>query len=358
MRPRPVASPGILAVIGLATALLAAVPPVGAHGVFEASELEVHVLSDEGSDVIESYGGYDVQDLFVGFAHDATVGAGEAGDGFYVRLELYGLVENGPPAPGAWTVTVTIGTPAGPLERTITTSDGVTLESDFQSLLYEVDATERSTHVQRAFLSYAAAGVAPGQAIGPFTVESRVGDDLRDVAPGGIPVPGTNGAATYPDPTQIDGKGELAQSVVLEAPTVYVQVEATPAAPGTFTILVKSALAEGAQHILVVPRGDAGWTYSLLGQTNAAVEANGSILFTLVATLPGAGAAVAPLQLEIQTDVGGRYPLTLDGNGTLTLADGSTVQAPAAAKESPSLPWAALAALALALVAMRTRRTR
>lgn len=354
---RPTAKPGTLAFLGLAAVLLSPVPAVEAHGVFEAAELEIHVLNDEGSDTIEAYGGYDVQDLFVGFAHDATVGAGDAGDGVYLRLELYGLVENSPPSPGqAWTVAVTIGTPAEPIVRTLSTSDGVTLASDFDSLLYEVDAAERSTHVQRAFLSYASLGLAPGQAIGPFKVESRVGDDLRDVAPGGIPIPGTNGAASYPDPTQIDGRGELAASVVLESPAIYVQVEATPVAPGTFAIAVKSALAAGGQHILVVPRTDDGWTYALQGQTNAAVDANGTVSFTIEATLPG---GTSPLHLDVLTDVGGRYALELHGNGTLVLADGTSVHAPpAAAKESPLPPSAAVAALALAFLAMRTRRTR
>lgn len=334
--------------------LLAAAVPTDAHAVFEASELEIHVLNDEGSDAIEAYGGYDVQDLFIGFAHDATVGSGPAGDGFYVRLELYGLMENSPPVPGqVWTVTVTMGTPAGPLERTISTSDGVTLTSDFQSLLYEIETAERSTHVQRAFISYASANLAPGQAIGPFTVESRVGDDLRDIAPGGIPVPGTNGAVTYPDPLQIDGRGELVSSVILESPTVYVQVTATPVAPGNFTIDVQSALTGGEQHILVVPRAVEGWTYTLHGPTNAAVPANGTLSFTLEATLPG---GAGPLELEVMTDVGGRYPIILDANGTLTLANGASVHAPMApAKESPVPAFAALAALALAL-ALRTKR--
>jgi hypothetical protein len=354
---------GSRAFLGLATALLAlvvlpgAIPPAEAHGVFEAAELEVHVLNDEGSDTIEAYGGYDVQELFVGFAHDATVGAGDAGDGFYVRLELYGLVENSPAAPGQdWTVTVTMGTPAGPIARTLSTSDGITLASDFDSLLYEVDAAERSTHVQRAFLSYTSLGLAPGQAIGPFKVESRVGGDLRDVAPGGIPIPGTNGAASYPDPTQIDGQGELVTSVTLEPPSIYVEVEATPVAPGTFAIDVKSALTAGGQHILVVAQDDAGWTYNLTGQTNAAVDANGTLSFTVAALLPG---GPSPLRLDVLTDVGGRYALALDGNGTLTLADGRTAHAPAsAAQESPLPPWTVLAALALAFLALRSRRTR
>ncbi|MEA3136293.1 MAG: hypothetical protein QOC71_574 [Thermoplasmata archaeon] len=339
-----------LAFLSLVALALSAPSPATAHGVFEASELEVHVLSDEGSDVIESYGGYDVQDLFVGFAHDATVGAGEAGDGFYVRLELYGLMENSPPRPGqAWTATVTIGTPAGPLERTLSTTDGTTLESDFQSLLYQIDSAERATHVQRAFVSYASVGLAAGQAIGPFKVETRVDGDLRDVAPGGIPVPGTDGAATYPDPTQIDGKGELMTSVPLESPAIYVQVEASPAAPGNFTIAVKSALTAGGQHIMVLPRSTEGWVYQLHGPTNAPVDANGTLTFTLDAVLPG---GASPLLLEVMTDVGGRYALSLDGNGTLTLGDGTTVQPAAAAPmESPMAPWAPLAAFALALLA-------
>lgn len=325
--------------------------PVAAHGTFEASELEIHIHDDEGSDVIESYGGFDIQDLFLGFAHDPTVGAGSAGDGFYVRLELYGLMANSPPVPGQeWTVSVTLQTPAGPLTRTLSTTDGVTFASDYDSLLFEIDDAERTTHIQRAFVSYAGAGLSPGDAIGPFLVESRVDGDLRDASPGGIPMPGTDGAAEYPDPTQIDGEGALLETVTLVGPEVYVKVGAVarPAGAG-FDVTVTSALTEGGQHVFVTPVETAGWTYNLTGTTTASLDANGTLGFTLEAEPT---TATAPLRLEVQTDVGGRADLwvaldgTLTGPGNLTVAP--TAQPP---RESPALGWALpvlLAAMALA----------
>lgn len=342
--------PLLMAALGLS--LLAAMP-ADAHGTFEASELEIHVHDDEGSDVIESYGGFDIQDLFIGFAHDPNVGAGAAGDGFYVRLELYGLMANSPPAPGQeWTVTVTMQTPAGPLTRTLSTTDGVTFASDYDSLLFEIDDAERTTHIQRAFVSYAGAGLSPGDVIGPFLVESRVDGDLRDASPGGIPVPGTDGAAEYPDPTQIDGEGALLETVTLVGPEIYVEVAAVSTQPRTFDITVTSTLAEGGQHVFVTPVETAGWTYNLTGTTTASLEANGTLEFTLLAEPT---TATAPLHLEVETDVGGRADLwvgldgTLTGPGNLTVA--SAAQAP---RESPALGWTApLLLVALAIVRRR-----
>lgn len=336
----------------LGISLLAAAP-VGAHGTFEASELEIHVHDDEGSDVIESYGGFDVQDLFIGFAHDPLVGAGAAGDGFYVRLELYGLMSNSPPVPGQeWTVSVTMQTPAGPLTRTLSTTDGVAFTSDYDSLLLEVDGAERTTHVQRAFVSYAGAGLSPGDAIGPFLVESRVDGDLRDVSPGGIPVPGTGGAAEYPDPTQIDGEGALLDSVTLLGPEIYLQVDAVSTKPHAFDVTVTSALTEGGQHVFVTPVDASGWTYNLTGTTTASLEANGTLEFTLLAEPT---AATAPLHLEVETDVGGRADLWVALDGTLTGPANLTVaSAPDPPRESPAFGWAA--PLLLVAVALARRR--
>ncbi len=326
--------------------------PAQAHGTFEASELEIHVHDDEGSDVIESYGGFDIQDLFIGFANDPNVGVGSAGDGFYVRLELYGLMDNSPPAPQEWSVSVTMETPAGPLARTLSTTDGRTFTSDYDSLLFEIDDAERTTHVQRAFIAYASAGLAPGDAVGPFLVESRVDGDLRDVSPGGIPVPGTNGAAEYPDPTQIDGEGALVASVALVGPEIYVEVAAVSVEHGMFDVTVTSALAKGAQHVFVSPVETTGWTYNLTGITTASLEPNGTLAFTFTAEPT---TATAPLHLEVETDIGGRADLWLSMDGTLTGPGNLTVaSAPEVPRESPAFGWAA--PLLLVAVAVARRR--
>jgi hypothetical protein len=337
----------------LAALTLALPAPAFAHGVFEASELELHVLSDEGTDSIEPYGGYDINELFVGFAHDPAIGAGPAGDGVYLRAEVYGLPENGAPVPGqTWSLRFTFETPGGALERTISTTDAKTFTSDFDSLLAEVDAAERATHFQRAFISYEAAGLKPGDSIGSFKVESRVNGDLRDVAPGGIPVPGSNGAATFPDPLAIPGKGALAESVQLVGPEQYVKVALQPLPDGSFNVTLRSALTKGGQHVFVQPGATEGWTYRLDGATSAPLAANGTLAFRLTATPAN---ATAPLRLDLLTDVGGRAELFLGTDGILRGPKGAVAfPAPPAAVKSP----AAGAALALVLLVGAAARRR
>jgi len=339
----------LLALLCLASA---AVPvPVLAHNTYEASELETHVVNDEGTDVLESYGGYDIQDLFVGFAHDATTGSGAAGDGLYVRLELYGnRTESQVPQLAAnWSVTVAMAVAGNLTVRSVWTTDGATFRSDFDSLA--VATEERDTHVQRAFLSYANLGIAAGSEASILRIESRVDGDLRDVAPGGIPVPGTNGAQEYPDPTSIEGKGILVESFPLSAPSNYVQVTPVATAPGDYTITVKSALQKGAQHVFV-DAIDEG-TYELFGNTSAALDANGTMTFRLV-LVPGRldGAA----HLDIRTDVGGRTPLVLTADG-LQVEGGAFAPAMAPPEPESSPPAGLLLALGvLGLAGLVARR--
>lgn len=338
--------------------------PADAHGTFEANELEVHLLNDEGSDAIEPYGGYDIQDLFIGFAHDPEVGAGAAGEGFYLRLILYGLPENsalgpvptGSPAALPWTATVRFMTEVGPMERTLSTIDGQVLTSDFDALEYKVDRAERTTMVQRAFVAYGDAGLHPTGTLGGFRVETRVGDDLRDVAPGGIPVPGTNGAQEYPDPTQIDGQGVITPSVVMRNPDNYVVVSSVATAPGTYGLTIASALKQGGQHVMVQPVPSPAWDVSFDGDTMREVEANGTLATVLHAT-PKAGVAAEVLEVDVLTDVGGRSVLYVSPNGTLVLPDGAAVgPAPAPpAKESPPVGVVGVL-LGLGLLAMSRRR--
>ncbi|MEK6984895.1 MAG: hypothetical protein AABX89_00735 [Candidatus Thermoplasmatota archaeon] len=336
----------------LATTLLASVPPASAHGVVEANELEMYLLSDEGTDSIEPYGGFDINAIFIGFAHDPSVGSGAAGDGFYLRAELYGLMaESLAVGQGTWTVTFTITTPQGPVERTLTTTDGVAFSSDFDSLLVEVETDSRSTSVLRAFTSFASVGIKPGDAIGVSLVESRKDGDLRDVAPGGIPIPGTNGLLFYEDPTAIADEGVNVASVPAQGPGIYLIPSARATGPGAYIILATSALKDGGQHVYVQPRNVAGWTYTLGGTTFASIPAKGSLEFTLDADL---GSGNGPLELDIFTDVGGRLPLTLQPDGTLTVGDLVVSAEQAASVASPGVgPLLGLALLGLAGLARR-----
>ncbi|HUR64246.1 MAG TPA: hypothetical protein VM241_07170 [Candidatus Thermoplasmatota archaeon] len=67
------------ALLALAALLLA--PLAQAHNPSEASELETLLIEDEGTDLIEPYGGYDINAIYLGMAHDPAVGAGPLGDG-------------------------------------------------------------------------------------------------------------------------------------------------------------------------------------------------------------------------------------------------------------------------------------
>lgn len=338
-RGEPVRAPWSLpAAFALACALL---PLASGHNVYEAQELETHLVNDEGSDVIEAYGGYDVQDVFAGFAYDPAVGA----EGVYFRIELYGdrAEASLPQGTANWSVEVHLK--AGSVDSThrLWTTDGKAFRSDFPSLL--VEAEGRDTHVRRAFLPYGADGLAAGANVTLVSVESRVDGDLRDRAPGGIPVPGTNGAQEYTDPTATDAKGRLQEGVLLKGADGYLKVAAQARPGGAFDVQVRSALKAGGQHVTV--RGDPS---SLEGETSGVLDPNGTLAFRI---RPAAG---GNLTFDILTDLGGRTPLRVDAQGTLQ-GPGLKVQGlPAEApKESPAATALVVAALAGVALGMRRR---
>jgi MYXO-CTERM domain-containing protein len=327
--------------------ILVAVSPAAAHNTYEAAELEMHLINDEGSDLIESYGGYDIQDIFAGFSHDMAVAA----DGVYLRAELYGArSESAVPQDGAeWSVTFHLEAGGQAFERTLRTTDGQTFTSDFDALQVEVE--DRDTHVQRAFLRYEGA-LAAGGNLTLVRVDSRVDGDLRDYAPGGIPVPGTNGAREYPEPGSTRAKGLIQGTVALRNPDHYVHVGAEAEPGGSFQVTVKSALKKGAQHIMV--RTDEAWGHRLEGNLSAAVAANGSLTFRILAPPTPANGT---LWIDVLTDVGGRSRLHLEPSGALVGPAGLLAQAQTPEPE-PSPSPVLFAVLALALVGLAARRRR
>lgn len=325
--------------------LLVAVFPAVAHNTYEAAELEIHLINDEGSDIIEAYGGYDIQDIFAGFSYDMATDA----DGVYLRAELYGArSESAVPQDGVeWSLTFHLEAGGQAFERTLRTTDGQTFTSDFDALQVEVE--ERDTHVQRAFLRYGGPLV-PGGNLTIVRVESRADGDLRDVAPGGIPVPGTNGAREYPEPRATGAKGLIQGTVALRNPDHYVRIAAEAEPAGAFRVTVTSALKAGEQHIIV--RTGETWGHRIEGNLSAAVAANGSLTFRII---PPATAANETLRIDVITDVGGHSPVSLTPSGALVGPAGLLAQAIVPEPvESPSP--APLAILGLALVGFAFRR--
>lgn len=327
-----------------ALAALLAAPSANAHGVAEAQGLEVHVLDDEGSDVVESYGGYDIEDAFLGSAH------ANGTDQVYVRLVLYGEhLQHTSMMP--WRIEVSYLVAGKPYLHTLSTMDGQSFTHDFGAMAYEYVAEEHELEVQRAFLTNGAPK--PGEPLDGLTVRSYWGDDLRDVAPGGLPAPLSNGLAEYPDPTAIEGKGRLVEHPV-PAPVDAYFGPVTAARNGRGVALAVANGLAGGQHVHVAPAGDAaGWSVRVTPD-NQVLDGNATGVFAVEAT-PAPGAA--PLQLELLSDVGGRLLVTLQPDGAVHARGAEVLAAapPAPAKDSPGLPLLGLLAAVLATAGLRRK---
>lgn len=336
-----------------ALAFLAAVPAALAHDPLEAAELETQVLEDEADDSFYVTGGFDVWQLFVGEAHVPEIGAGPAGDGLYFRTSLFGDFAGRPANVKEYRVTFTFETPAGSVTRYLATTDGTTFDTDFDALLVEPE--DDQVVVQRAFVSYASAGVAPGDAVGAFLVESLVDGEVRDRAPGGILVPGTGGRVEVPMESKV-----LEESVTLTGPGRYVRVTPNDMGGGAYSVSVASALKEGGQHVhLEAPRVP-GWTLTLEGENGGNLKPGDTKVIRFRLDASGEG-EVAPATLDVTTDLGGRSSViaAVQGGKVVLLPDGAEA-APGSlsALGGASVPGAGALGALLAAVAVALARRR
>ncbi len=318
----------------LAAVLLA--PLSLAHDALEAREVETLVLEDEADDVYYATGGYDVWHVFVGEAHLLEAGAGATGDGVYFRMPLYGGPGPAPTAMDEHRVVVTFEGPSGPVTRSLATTDGKTFEGDFDVL--QVASKDGTVVVERAFVALASAGLERGEAIGGFVVESFVGDDLRDRAPGGVFAPGTKGLVEAPSDSRTS-----AETLTLSGPTGYVVADVARDGDA-FAITVTSLLRKGAQHAhLAIPDETPGWTIAPVGESAANLPATKSVTFRVRATPSGSG-PIAPIALDVTTDLGGRVGLVT------AIVDG----APAIVKEGVPVATASASSGTLGAPALAT----
>lgn len=325
------------------SALAALVPPAQAHGLVNAGELETLLVQDEASDVVTGLGlGYDLVQLYVGEAHMPGLG-----DGFYVHTVLYGGTGDRPAVDGTMEVRFDFEFDDGTFTRTLSTTDGQTFTSDFDQLT--VVPGDGEVEVQRAFVAYPK-GFGPGSVLTSLRAISMVNGEPRDVAPGGVFLPGARTEVAMGDSSQV------VQSYTLKGPVGYLrQVEVVPMldSPGDFLVTAWTGLKSGSQHIVIAAEPANGWTATIDG-AGGDTPPDGAQYFG-VHLEPGEG----PYMFDLYTDIGGHVKLTAEQTEEglrLAAPESAAVQPAPAVKGSPSPLWLALAGLALALLARKAQR--
>ena len=320
--------------------LLAFLPAAQAHGLVNAGELEVLMVQDEASDLVTGTDyGYDLVQIYVGEAYVPGLG-----DGFYAHTILYGGAGDRPAIDGAQTVAFEFEVDGKPIERSFTTTDGQTFETDFDQLT--IVPGDGEVEVQRAFVAYPE-GVGPGSVMASVVAVSFVNDQPRDVAPGGVYGPG---GVEVP----MGDSSQVAESYLMKGSGGYVRAEVSAMSDGGFEVAATSLLKEGKQHIMLpTPAATDGWTVRVDGGEEVAP---GGMTFLYLSLVPGEGAE--PLVLDLLTDIGGHFEIvassTPDGV-RLTTADSSVLQVTAEPQEAPIAGWLVPLALAAALLARRVK---
>lgn len=340
---RKVLGPIALVFVLLASALS---PLASAHAAPDPLANAVHVLADEPEDAFYWYDGYDLYNLFV---REAYVQALDE-TGLVFRFTLYGGF-----APAGTSdqlaIDVQATSPGGEQTLTINTSDDEAWEGSMDVLVANVTEDEPPwtgvTARLQAFASYEQLGVQPGASLEDVRMVSRADQDPRDVAPGGVFLPHSQGQAEVPA-----GESQrLADSLALEGPHGYVDVQARAADEG-LAVEVENTLDNG-QHVTLELDPPTGWNATVNGSAQASLPANETATFPVEVDV--GPEAREPLAVDVVTDLGGHERLYTGVNGTelTTASEESDVEVEPQAdepNESPS-PAALLVVALLGLLA-------
>lgn len=329
----------VLAAFVVATSL----PVASAHGLVNAGELETLVVQDEASDVVtDAELGFDLVQLYVGEAHLPG-----RGDGLYVHTILYGGAGERPLLDGPLAVRFEFFFGDKSFARMLETTDGQKFTGDFDQLT--VVPGDGEVEVQRAFVTYPK-GLGPGSTLTSLRAISMVNGEPRDVAPGGVFLPGARTEVEMGDSSQV------VESYTLKGPVGYLGlVEVVPMidSPGEFLVTAWTGLKDDSQHIMLTAQPANGWT-AVVDGTGGETTPGGYQIFTVRLT-PGEGAYT----FDVLTDIGGHAQITAEQTeeGLRLAAPESTAVQPAPAmKDSPSPLWLALGAIALVLLVRKAQR--
>lgn len=329
-------------------ALLMAAPMASAHDTVKGLENEVFILSDFADDVSYEVGSWDLWDIYVGEASLPDVG-----DGFYFHTRLFGDYAKRMAGETEFKATFTFVAPGGAVTRSLSTKDGKTFATDFDALQAKFVKTD--VDVQRAFVSYAKAGLAPGMELKGFKVETFVDGDLRDRAPGGYFMPKSGGKVEKPESSVVK-----APSYKLGGTGTYFSVMPTVSA-GKVNFAVQNTFKDTSQLVKVHAPASASWKFTVSGEGTAQLPGGKSSLIQATLTpIPDASGLVQPAAFDLRSDLGGRVGLiaTVVNGGAVVVPEGAAVAAgriAAAPGESPALD-AGLALVGLFGMAVAMRR--
>lgn len=289
-----------------------------AHASPDPLETEVHVLADDTDDSYALYDGFDIQDLYVREASFPDLG-----DGIVLRVYLYGGF--GPtPTASEMQVDFTVTGPAGDSTARIVSTDGATWSGDAPILEEEFEPTEEGAGSQgyvQVFMDLDDLGAATGDDLSGFTVATYADDDLRDISPGGRPVPGTDGAVMAPG----DTSEVLLETLTLQGPVGYTSSSLAIDEAGAVTVTTQNRISTVGQHIVLAVQSPAGWDITLPSEPGVAVEAgeHPTFRFTASAT-PGSD----PAQVHVRSDLGGLEILELSADRVPVPDDPATPTGP------------------------------
>lgn len=334
----------------LALAILA--PAASAHAAPDPLANAVHVLDDEPEDAFYWYDGYDLDTLHAREAYIPQLNE----TGIVFRYILYGGSAPGGTA-DAMAIDLHALSPEGEKTFTITTTDDAEWEGDMEIVVANVTEDPPPwtgvTARMQTFLSYEDLGVAPGGSLEDIRMVSRADDDPRDVAPGGVYLPHSQGEVEVPHESQ-----RLVDSLELEGPHGYIDAQASSTDEG-LAVAVENTLDNG-QHVSIDLETPDGWNATVNGSAQASLEGGDSVSFPLdVDVGPD---ALEPLAVDVVTDLGGHQTLYTGVNGTelqtaATASDVDVAPEEPDANESPAPAGVALLGL-LAVTALLIRRDR
>lgn len=333
------------ALVAVAAFALLLAPLVQGHASPDPLNVDQHLLADDTSDAYSAYDGFDLQDLYVREGHF------DDQDGLVFRMVIYGGFS---PAKIASQLHLDMAITAAGTDSTfrISSSDGLAWDGDGKVLESSLEAEDDGAiaGALQWFIPLADLGVGRNDTVGPFVWKNFADADLRDIAPGGTPIPGTNGAAELPE-TATGPSTVKKETITLQGTGGYTATSVKRAGE-TYEVAVENLITPIGQHIMLVLPDAAGWTIDRVDTNAKVVEVGQHPTFVFTGK---ADSTAKPFQIEVVTDLGGREVLTI----TPTAAPGEApVEDGGAGNETPGEDspvglWLAPLALAAAFVQKR-----